>query len=1043
MADENDILDYYSSVHHQRTLSSGSTSSEYSVSSFVEKPRRKRSEGGSDRRRIAIVDTGSPTVALVAPPDAARETYSNHIRSPSNRENSVIGPHFLTPESRSPSMKTPEVGAEKPIHDPVAGPVVDYLSYQLGFHSTAGPLPPPPRAAGAAAAKRDIEAVKQALQLPPNVQAALHRREAATTPTTTGSTFITPATPAPAPQVDGLPSSESPEPEIHIDTASSSESSHENVPSPPPKSLRHSLTKSLKRMSASLPKTPPKSPSPSNNSRSSSLDIPLRRSHSLSRTPSPSIITTNLPPPPPPRPRPRKRIKVDGLRVPAMTCYEVPKMKHANERCVAYAQKINELYVYDSGLLDWLWQVGYAKAPSSGLSPIPASPLQQLDPNPEPSYPSTFPSNAQHPRQVSTSSANSDVTFPRRPDASLATDLMVKEKDKENLVLQDPSGAPNVPYPTLPSYPQRPNKGKGGLSLFSSNSNGSGSAGGHTPPGSTRSLQLPSTTPTKTGFFASLGRKASINKRGGGSSDGHGDSVKSPKLLVKSPPHSSGEAVVNGNTISSPIAAVPIQMGTPGVRGGPRALPGRYAHGHGHSVAATPTDKDKGIGMSMTDREKRILRSQTMMVSPGSGWASDSPVSMSSSGARGVTSGPRGEPAMKRRPSLYDIPSVDHLPDSEEDVLDLTVKSDSGHTYSNTNYSALVRQKTKGPRSPHTSLVPTGPKQVVYQGHPPASASTSLNASSSSTRLRNQNQITHQHQTPNAQQHHQSLQLSLARPNSGVLSTRSSSSHSSYSAYSSTYSSYSPTKGTSPQPSPGLGHGHGHEQNLGVAGGGGLISQSQSTSSSTATATTSGTAGTQKQIAYPQSQTQGQGQSMTMALAQRSLPPSAPVSRPESQPQPQPQPQTQSLTLARAKAGASSSSSNSSSALVPRSTSTSSYPATSSSSKAMTMAMALGKPQHNSHSSHNSNSNPESSWHPEFARQVDKLHDLLPHAERYVLAGYLKRAGQDMLAIGQYLEDEKLGRVITRWEHFAIRSLSVSVFNSRWPQRQRNFDITH
>jgi len=580
--------------------------------------------------------------------------------------------------------------------------------------------------------------------------------------------------------------------------------------------------------------------------------------------------------------------------------------------------------------------------------------------------------------------------------------------------LQDPSGAPSVPYPTLPSYPQRPNRGKGGLSLFSSNSNGSGSAGGHTPPGSTRSLQLPGTTPTKTGFFASLGRKASINKRGGGSSDGHGDPVKSPKLLVKSPPHSSGEALVNGNTISSPIAAVPIQVGTPSVRGGPRALPGRYAHGHGHSVAATPTDKDKGIGTSMTDREKRILRSQTMMVSPGSGWASDSPVSMSSSGARGVTNGPRGEPAMKRHPSLYDIPSVDHLPDSEEDILDLTVKSDSGHTYSNTNYSALVRQKTKGPRSPHTSLVPTGPKQVVYQGHPPASASTSANASSSSTRLQNQNQITHQHQTPNAQQHHQSLQLSLARPNSGVLSTRSSSSHSSYSAYSSTYSSYSPTKGTSPQPSPGLGHGH--EQNLGVAGGGGLISQSQSTSSSTATATTSGTAGTQKQIAYPQSQTQGQGQSMTMALAQRSLPPSAPVSRPESQPQPQPQ--TQSLTLARAKAGASSSSSNSSSALVPRSTSTSSYPATSSSSKAMTMAMALGKPQHNSHSSHNSNSNsnPESSWHPEFTRQVDKLHDLLPHAERYVLAGYLKRAGQDMLAIGQYLEDEKLGRVITRWE---------------------------
>ncbi|KAH9943018.1 uncharacterized protein BXZ73DRAFT_87461 [Epithele typhae] len=44
-----------------------------------------------------------------------------------------------------------------------------------------------------------------------------------------------------------------------------------------------------------------------------------------------------------------------------------------------------------------------------------------------------------------------------------------------------------------------------------------------------------------------------------------------------------------------------------------------------------------------------------------------------------------------------------------------------------------------------------------------------------------------------------------------------------------------------------------------------------------------------------------------------------------------------------------------------------------------------------------------------FEREVDRLADLLPHAERQVLAGYLRRAGQDMLAIGQYLEDEKNG----------------------------------
>ncbi|KAM5532410.1 hypothetical protein V8D89_013904 [Ganoderma adspersum] len=46
---------------------------------------------------------------------------------------------------------------------------------------------------------------------------------------------------------------------------------------------------------------------------------------------------------------------------------------------------------------------------------------------------------------------------------------------------------------------------------------------------------------------------------------------------------------------------------------------------------------------------------------------------------------------------------------------------------------------------------------------------------------------------------------------------------------------------------------------------------------------------------------------------------------------------------------------------------------------------------------------------PNFERQVSKLADLLPHADRAVLAGYLRRAGEDILAIGQYLEDEKNG----------------------------------
>lgn len=44
---------------------------------------------------------------------------------------------------------------------------------------------------------------------------------------------------------------------------------------------------------------------------------------------------------------------------------------------------------------------------------------------------------------------------------------------------------------------------------------------------------------------------------------------------------------------------------------------------------------------------------------------------------------------------------------------------------------------------------------------------------------------------------------------------------------------------------------------------------------------------------------------------------------------------------------------------------------------------------------------------PEFNRQVNHLSTIIPHADRDILAGYLRRAGSDILAIGQYLEDEK------------------------------------
>jgi hypothetical protein len=48
---------------------------------------------------------------------------------------------------------------------------------------------------------------------------------------------------------------------------------------------------------------------------------------------------------------------------------------------------------------------------------------------------------------------------------------------------------------------------------------------------------------------------------------------------------------------------------------------------------------------------------------------------------------------------------------------------------------------------------------------------------------------------------------------------------------------------------------------------------------------------------------------------------------------------------------------------------------------------------------------------PDFARQVNKLAEVLPQADKEILAGYLRRAGQDVVAIGQYLEDDRNGRL--------------------------------
>ncbi|KAK0491201.1 hypothetical protein IW261DRAFT_73649 [Armillaria novae-zelandiae] len=290
-----------------------------------------------------------------------------------------------------------------------------YLNYQPGVHATAGPLPAPPRLdppppRSAARPRGDIDAVKQALQLPPSVSAALsrrispHRREGA-------SDAQPDVVIQPPPRNDSLPEdrewvSVTPPPSKKRVSAELSISSGDDLPptpSPPPKSLRNSLSRGLRRMS--LPRTP-------------------------SRTPSPPQL--------PPSPRPRIR----ALYPSAMYCAELSARLTALERCALYTAKINELALYDCGLTDWLFEARIRNSPG----PSPAFTPQ--------------------PRHPSHGSDASEATFPVRPDAGVATDLSSPSTPTSTVVL---------PYPTL----------------------------------------APRSSSVKSGFFASLGRKASVSRTQG------------------------------------------------------------------------------------------------------------------------------------------------------------------------------------------------------------------------------------------------------------------------------------------------------------------------------------------------------------------------------------------------------------------------------------------------------------------------------------------------------------------------------------------------
>lgn len=283
-----------------------------------------------------------------------------------------------------------------------------------------------------------------------------------------------------------------------------------STPSPPPKSSRH------------LPSTM----------------IAARRDGTLPRTPSNTIsimsaLTDLYPPSSPESPptSPMKRLqhrRTKSLNPHAMMLGDAPNKKTALERCAAYANKINELYLYDCGLDEWISDVKL-RGRSQDIPKPPMSPRSQTT--------HTFALS----RQLSKSSLMTEATFPIRPDASAATDLT----KAITVDLSAPSSPPFVPYPSIAPAQQRSNSNRSSV---------------HSPASSLRSPSL--IPPNKAAaFFASLGRKSSSKKEKPTLSGYSSSSSSTPKVLTKAPKPPNPKPVV-------------IQSST-GIPGGPRALPGR------------------------------------------------------------------------------------------------------------------------------------------------------------------------------------------------------------------------------------------------------------------------------------------------------------------------------------------------------------------------------------------------------------------------------------------------------------------------------------
>lgn len=247
----------------------------------------------------------------------------------------------------------------------------------------------------------------------------------------------------------------------------------------------------------------------------------------------------------------------------------------------------------------------------------------------EPDIPSEFGARTQ-PWHVASGSVDSEVTFPRRADAYHATDLTMRP-DEEILPLSLPS---SLPYPSLvtlglpsrspPSLPSIP------------------------PSTGARTYQVPLSgglgAATRPGFFASIGRRASLKKSTIG--------PPSPPRVLKKLAHTS----------PSPPPARPIQVNSaPTVRGGPRAPPHRLARSK--TVSASPPDLRLQNQPVQSSPQVALTRSETRSTYRQSASAARRPSLLHRSAAPPppLPGGPEFEK------QLEDLAAL--LPHAERDVL--------------------------------------------------------------------------------------------------------------------------------------------------------------------------------------------------------------------------------------------------------------------------------------------------------------------------------------------------------------------------------------